>query len=75
MAAASVGPAASNLIYGDATVTSAKRHLSSSQFPVKVRTPSVDAGWLGPEGSYGKPSASSEGTYRMYGVPQDNPQY
>lgn len=76
MTAASVGPTASNLVYGDAQVTSSRRHLSGSQFPVKVRTPSVDAGWLGPEGSYGKPTTGGGSPiYRDYGTPSQNPQY
>lgn len=72
-------PTGSNLVYGDATVTSSRRHLSGSQFPTpqpKVRTPSVDAGWLGPEGSYGQPTTGGGNpVYRDYGTPADNPQY
>lgn len=66
-------PTGENLVYGDATVTSAARHLSDKQFPVKMRTPSVDAGWLGPIGSYGEPSASGS-LYGFYGIPTKNPQ-
>lgn len=68
----SVGPTAQNLVYGDATMT-AKRHLSPHQFPLKLRTPSVDAGWLGPVGSYG--DQPSSGSLYGYGVPSSNPQY
>lgn len=46
-------PTGENLVYGDATVTSARRHLSPYQFPARVPTPSIDGGWLGPLGSYG----------------------
>lgn len=71
--ASSVGPTAKNLIYGDAAVTSAKRHLSGQQFPVKTPTPSIDGGWLGPVGSYG--NEPSSGSLYGYGVPSSNSQY
>ena len=47
-------PTGENLAYGDAQITSARRHLSQYQFPVKMPTPSIDGGWLGPLGSYGE---------------------
>jgi hypothetical protein len=73
MAAASVGATASNLVYGDAVVTSARRHLSGQQFPVKAATPMPGRGWTGPLGSYGQSSAS--GSSYGYGATAENPQY
>ena len=63
----SVGPVAENLVYGDATVTSSSRHLSGQQFPLRVPTPSIDGGWLGPIGSYGK--QPNDAPIYGYGVP------
>lgn len=74
MPVASVGPTAENLMYGDAAMQTSKRHLSAAQFSkIDVPTPSIDGGWLGPEGSYGEPSSS--GSLYGYGVPSDYPQY
>lgn len=74
MAEASIGPTAANLIYGDATVKTSKRHLSAAQFSrIDVPTPSIDGGWLGPMGSYG--DQPNDAPIYGYGVPSSNPQY
>lgn len=60
-----------NLAYGDATVTSPRRHLSSQEFT--AAQPTDDNGWIGPLGSFGQHSSS--GSLYGYGIPSDNPTY
>ncbi len=47
-------PTGENLQYGDAVAQGYRGYLSRYQFPVRVPTPSLDNGWLGPLGSYGE---------------------
>lgn len=66
MARASVGPTSENLYYGDAVVPGVLQPQQFRTLPVRVMTPTIDNGYLGPLGNYGQPSSS--GSLYGYGI-------
>lgn len=59
MGQSTAGPTSENLYYGDAVVPNALQPQQFHTLPVRVMNkPTIDNGYLGPLGTYGRPSSS-----------------